>query len=400
MDVKELFDFKVVAKFKDIYFKDLLQKQHLHEKELFIQSVKTPEDPEGFEEAQINSFFYELKKEGKSYLLPSELIKELPLQVTESQRIGYKGNGYNLIKNYKPARFKPEKHHSFKEIVDGIAPFEHTDFLDFTLYKIGVMASLFDRLNFRCSSEPAFGKDSFMALLDDFTNNIGIIQNPTIAKLEFMSMNKILMCNEVVNLEKKEIRDIEQYLLSTGDFSNKYTKRSRGSSKHGSKEEYDISQLSLVVCYNNKDCYRKGTKYFDNMFQRAVLDRFPAFKFKGKLCEDFKEVNNATELAEKNIDFFVKLIRSINWWSFNWEKEQPSFELRSFKDYPTRMKRILEIFSKFIARYAQTEEEYNILLDLLLERNKEYKEMLAVTSDQDYVAPKIYDNPFGDYENA
>ena len=395
--MSRLFDFKVVSKFKDIYFKDLLLGQHVQEKELFVQTVKSPEDPDDYEETKLDDFYYEVRKSGVAYLLPSAYKAELPIEVTKSQKVGYKGNGYNLIMDYRPARFKPEKHHTFKELVDTIAPFKHSHFIDFTLYKIGVMSCLLDRNNIRCSSEPAFGKDSFMALLNDLTNNIGIIQNPTIAKLEYMSTNKILMCNEVINLEKKEIRDVEQYLLSTGAFSNKYTKRSRGSTKHGSREEYDISKLSLVICYNNKDCYKQGTTYFDSMFQKAVINRFPAFKFKGVLTEEFKEVDNSTKLAKDNITFYVNLLRSINWCTNNWESQKPGYVVRDFKELPIREKRILGIYSQFIALYAQTQEEYDILMDTLIDRKEEYTEMVRAKNDQSYVPPKEK-SPFEDYE--
>jgi hypothetical protein len=374
-DKVKLFDFKVISKFKDIYFSKLLQKQHLVEKELFIQDMKTPDDPEGFPEKTYNDFFYELRREGKTYLLQTKHIRELPIMVTESERVGYKGNGYRLIKKFKSARFKPEKHHTFKELVDEIAPFSHTHSQDFTLYKLLVIASLFDRINFRCSSEPAFGKDSFMSIMEDFTGEIGVIQNPTIAKLEFMTLNKVLMVNEVVNLEAKEIRDVEQYLLSTGDFDNKYTKRSRGSKKHGSQEEYDISKLSLVIAYNNKDCYRDGTKYFDHMFQKAVLDRFPAFKFNGKLDEKFKDVYNAKKVAEDNKDFFVNLIRSLNWWNKYWKGEMHHYARMEFP-LTLRHARVFDVLSNFIDLYAETEEEYKLLMNEMYKRTLNYKTML------------------------
>ena len=142
---------------------------------------------------------------------------------------------------------------------------------------------MFDRINVRASTSPGFGKDSILELLGELIGDIAIVQKPTIAKLEYLSMNKVLMVNELMNLTKQEYRDIEQYLLSVGAFKNNYTKRSRAGSQ--GKEDYDISKLSVLLTYNNLQDYLDGgipiEEYFDRTQTNQVKDRFIPFKFGG-----------------------------------------------------------------------------------------------------------------------
>jgi hypothetical protein len=365
-------DYKVLSKFNDIFYKDLLQKKHVLDGEKFIKTVNTPESTES-DEQNLNNFFFVLQKGHNKYLLQSEYINELPIFVKDFDRVGYKGEGYNLIKSYETARFKPERQHSFRELIDNLATISHDTTKHFTLWKIICMTSYIDRINIRVSSQPSFGKDSVMDLLNDLVSSVAVVQKPTIAKLEYLSMNKILMVNELMNLSKQEYRDIEQYLLSVGAFKNNYTKRSRAQSE--GREEYDISKLSLVLAYNNVEDYPDGsTEYFDRVQTNQVKERFLPLKFGGVITERFLDIPDAEKIAMENKGFFISMARSIRYYEENWRKELKAYPEINF-GLLGRWKRNFETISHFINLYSESEEEYK---DLMMELYKCHTDYLGM----------------------
>ena len=72
----------------------------------------------------------------------------------------------------------------------------------------------------------------------------------------------------------------KEFGLSAGAKQNKYTKTTRKSK--GTKEVYDISNLSLCFTYNNAAYYKKkGNPAFDEFFEEQFLNRFIPFKMEG-----------------------------------------------------------------------------------------------------------------------
>ncbi|RLD79743.1 MAG: hypothetical protein DRJ15_08705 [Bacteroidetes bacterium] len=365
-------DYKVVGKFNDIFYKDLLQKKHMGDGEKFIKTVNTPDNEESIEE-ELNTFFYPLVRGHQKFLLDSECINDLPVFVTKSDRVGYKGEGYNLIRGYETARFKPEKKFEFRQMIEDFASMNHEKNEDFLLWKIICFTSLIDRINVRISSAPGFGKDSIMDLINDLVGSIGIVQKPTIAKLEYLSLNKVLMVNELMNLSTQEYRDIEQYLLSVGAFKNSYTKRSRAGSQ--GKEDYDISKLSLVLSYNDVDCYPDPEAYFDKVQTKQIKERFLPFRFNGAITEVFPDIPDPEKEANNNKDYFVSVARTIKYFEENWRKElKPYSELNL--GLTGRWKRNFDTISRFINLYARNEAEYKELCLTLYKKHMDYLEMV------------------------
>ena len=304
-----VFDYSVISAYNELYNSKALQKKHLIADLIFIEKVKTPKKV-----VLLNSFFYVLKKDSERYLLHKTGVKDLPLEIKESEEVAYRGNGYTLIKKAVPYRVKRIHKYKFRHLVDKFAVFKHTDPLDFLLYKICCFAAYLSRCNFRCSSEPGFGKDSILNILDGLCGDVAIVQRPTIAKLEYLSLNKVLACNEMGNLKNEEMDEMNHYLLATGAHANKYTKRSRASRSYDTPEEYDISTLSLIIMYNDLKCYRNQEKYFDAVFDKQVRDRFMPFRFKGRIVEEFFEVSNSLKIAEQNEPLFLDFIHSIEYY--------------------------------------------------------------------------------------
>lgn len=377
----ELFNYGVVSEFNDSYYTDFLTKKDVSGSEKMVKEVTVFREESGQvieDTLQVNDFFYILQKNNVRYLLESSKINNLPIMVGKSMKVGYNKEGFVLITEPKPVGFKPERRLSFRELIDTFAPFNHSNHNKFKLWKICAFSSYLDRINLRIASEPAFGKDSIIALFDDLFGRVGVVQKPTIAKLEYLTHNKLLLVNEFMNLSSQETRDIEQYLLTVGDFKNKYQKRSRASSIHSGSEEYDISKFSLILAFNTLTDYVDGDKiYFDKVHTKQLKERFLPLKFEGKITEDFQRINNPKQLAIDNKDFYVSMIKTVNWFS---NPSNVTTELKPYKkiesNFTDRWKINFETICKFINLYSVDEKEYKLMVLQLYSCHSDYISMI------------------------
>jgi len=379
--MSNLFNYETVSAFNDNYYADFLTKKDVTGTEKMVKEVTVFREESGQvieDTLQLNDFFFVLQKNSTRYLLESSKIINLPILASKTMKVGYNKDGYLLITEAKPVGFKPERRLSFRDLVDGFAPFKHSCNEQFTLWKICAFSAYLDRINLRVASQPAFGKDSIIALFDDLFNKVGVVQKPTIAKLEYLTDNKLLLVNEFMNLSGQETRDIEQYLLTVGDFKNKYQKRSRASASHSGKEEYDISKFSLILAFNTLTDYVDGDKiYFDKVHTKQLKERFLPLKFDGKITHEFIRVTNAKEIALENKDFYVSMIKTVNWFSnpINVNNELKVYRKIS-TDFTDRWKINFDIICKFINLYSKDEKEYKELVNLLYNCHSEYMAMV------------------------
>ena len=362
----EAWDYSVLQSFHEQYYEHLLLKAHIIGTRKAIKHDDNAED---------HTVVYILQKDRKNYALPEELIEELPLLATKTFQRVDKKEVYDIITRYSTARFKAEKHFSFKELVENFIPFSHENPLAFKLWKIIVLASYITRLNIRVATSAGFGKDSAIKTLGSLFGDVMMVSNPTIAKLEYCLHNKLLMLNEVVDLEKTTKRDLEQFFLGVGDLSNKYTKRSRAGTD--GSESYDISKLSLILCYNSKDHYPEGHKYFDDQFQKAVRERFLPLLFTGSITHRFLPPINPEKTAKTHKDWFVKYIRSIEWYKHRWREELEELGVpEPSETFTGRWGITHHTVHKFVRLYTQgNKEEEAQLLAIFEKAYYDYKRM-------------------------
>lgn len=366
----KVWSYDVVREFNDQQYRQLLTKAHLVNGRTPINHG-TKDDPD-------YQVYYILSKDKKEYALNEAHIEELPILPTVTKRKIHYSRVYDIVTEFKKAKFKAEKNLSFREIIDDLCCFEHTNPEDYVLYKIIVLSSWIDRLCCRISSSPGFGKDSVAKIVGDLFSNVFVIANPTVAKLEYGLVNKIVMLNELANMSGEERKAMEHFLLATGDMSNVYEKRSR--SGGGTTESYDISKLSLLIAYNDLDCYPEGVMYFDKIFQRATQSRFIPFRFAGNFTTQFTRLPEAKEIAAENNEFYRSFIRSVMWYQENWTQE---FANKAFTFITGRERGLSERWAgnfdticRFICLYAQTQEEANTLCEALYQRHVNYLRMV------------------------
>ncbi|HEY9705240.1 MAG TPA: hypothetical protein V6C58_22570, partial [Allocoleopsis sp.] len=212
-----LLNYECLSQFKRQFYEKVLSFDNLIPEEIKIDKVSFPD---GGTDDTFNFWGYELQKDGKKYLLPSKFpdgteldIKNiLPIIPQDVQKVASRGNVYYLINNPISVSFKSDKRLSFKELANILNDFEHTNPEHRLLLVFMGLSQVLDRSNYRISTPAGFGKDSVVDIFGNLLGNCATIENPTIAKLEFMTNMKWLAVNEIVDIQKAEWRNIEQFL--------------------------------------------------------------------------------------------------------------------------------------------------------------------------------------------
>ena len=368
--------YSVLRSFNEQHYSHLLTSSHMVEGRTII-NIGTKDIPD-------KRVVYIFKKNLKEYALEQQHIAELPIVVDDSIEVHYGRKAYDLITSFRSARFREERLLSFRQMVDDLVCFEHSDALDFILWKIIVLSSSITRLTCRVCSSPNFGKDSAVKVVGDLLGDSVIISNPTVAKLEYSLVNKVLVLNELANLSGAEKQAMEHFLLTTGDLSNTYEKRSRSTAS--TSETYNISNLSLLMVYNNIECYPE-VKYFDDVFQEATKSRFIPFKLNGRLTQQIRSPLNVRDIAEKNSNYFKAFIRSMMWYRRHWQEEVAGKGVKTINSKTYELKNRwatnFDTIGFFICLYANDNKEAMTLTNELFKRHKAYLEMVGRTKYAD-----------------
>lgn len=387
-----LLHYDLLARFRETYFKDLLTTMNIVEHEKHI--VKMLEKGDGREplEVPVNTHCTILEKNNKKYMMPSKYVKDLPIKIKGTpNKYSLKGDVYYFLQktNVVSAKFEPVRTMSFKELIDSLSGFEHSNKEHYKLLTLINMAQMVDRANFRISTPAGFGKDSIVDTMGSLFGEAHTIENPTIAKLEMMTFAKLLAVNEVVDITPTEWRNIEQFLLSTGAMKNQVTKRSRA---HGGVGEIlDVSNLSLSLMYNDVTHYPSNTKYFDQVTKEAVKDRFPPLRLYGNFTEDFNKVAqlNINEYVKEHLDDYVKIIRAFYYYKENLYNEMHFYKKPVYKNIPERWKTSIGKVLCVVDVYSDNQEEFDKWYEVLVEAMDDYQEMLRYVGSLQLLSDKL-----------
>lgn len=321
-----------------------------------------------------NNIYYVITKGIDTYLLPkidaqgNATINSFPMRFDEIREYPYGKDLYYIIDGYTPLTVMPEKAYTFKELVDAIAPFNHSGQMDFLLFKIITLASMIDRTNTVISTSAGFGKDSMTDILSYFIPEVSKITPTSMAALVYRAENRILAINEITDLKGEDLLMLQQFLSTAGSFNNSYENPKRGNANYKTKDILDISKLSISLYFNTYEYFlSKGMekKYFDNVFKDHILDRFLGIRFDGTLKEDFHvpEIIDITPEVEQE---YKLILRSIAYYIANpipkvkyesvFEKIFPSNE------FGLRHRTSLYNISKYIAEYTDDEFVFEQLL--------------------------------------
>jgi hypothetical protein len=319
-----------------------------------------------------------LEKGRVKYFLPTNFENKFPFKILKATEKDYKSDVFQFIQEIKPIAIPAEKRMTFRELIDNFTAFKHTAPKHFLLYKIASLAAYVDRVNFRVSTISGFGKDSVINTITGLVNSTVNIYGATFAKLEYTLMNKLMVINELGNLKKDDMVNMQEFLLAVGAYFNSYTKRSRKTAT--TQEQYDISKLSLIILYNLPEYYtNKGQQYFDQMFTKAVINRFIPFVFDGKITTSFEKLLDFKGVVNRNRDVYKNVIATINYYRQNNIKDikyEVDTNVIKFPDYLKRYERSLNIILKYVAEYCESQEEFDDLSKELFKCHLAYQKQI------------------------
>jgi len=366
--------YTLLREFNRHHYRGFIGRQHLRE-EIAIKKEK----------------FWLAEYNKQKFLLTDEMVQKLPIVVINYEPVMYRNKVYNYPSEWKTAKLPPEKFMSFRELVDWFKlDMSKTDvdgneyseeqyeksLIHNLLYRIIILAAEIDRINFRISTNPGFGKNSIATILGALMNDVSEANPRSAAAVEYRLNNKLLVLDEMSNLESSQKQLIQNLLLQIGDFSPTYEKGTRAT--HDTYDIYDISHLSLLIFYNRYEDYVNAgqeDKFFDNVFTKAVTDRFPAVRFMGTLDQRqfIKEPNpNDWVLYEEE---YKQVMRTIRWYRKHWREEAKDVSevMDNYKLYGNRHYQSIYKVLQFIELYSETPDEFKYLANELFNAYYAYK---------------------------
>lgn len=382
----EVFHYSSLQNFNEFYFQNILTTNHLVE-EIAIK---------GEDEEPVH--YWSVGYNKKKFLLVPELVKKLPIKINKTVPVFHSGKVYNYINSYSSVLVKSERMYTMRDMIDNyFCRFSHTNPSDYLSFNLDVFCAYVGRVNVRYSTDKSFGKTSLINIYSFLRNDASVITPASVPAVEFRLGNKLLGFDEVSNIGSEARRALQNILLTAGDMKNIYNKQTRGNGKYGTMDSYNIKDLSLLIFYNHLvDYVRAGqeNKYFDSSFTDAVCDRYLPIRYTGMLdLSPFKTMPQelSQKIAEENIDLYIGILRSLQWYVNNWYTEVKHEWIKNYK-FPDELKgRHLQHFIhllQFRSIYAKDEEEFKKLADYLYQRHKDYKDMLT---------QKEFEKPFEEY---
>lgn len=402
-----LLHYDFIAEFKRQFYKDALDKEHIATGLIEIPKL-TYET--GYE---YGAFWgWSLEKDGTRYLLSfrdsseqkRDIQKLMPIIATDMIEVSYRGNVYKMITQFKSLRIRPEQTKSFKEYVDSLASIEHSNKDHYTLMWMLALTCMYTRVNFRIATPAGFGKDSTVDILGNLIGNAATLENPTLAKLEYMTYYSWLAINEVVGIQSAEWKTIQQFLLASGAFKNEITKHSRAGIK--TKEILDLTSFSPSLMYNDIDHYVDDEKYFDFVTINAVKDRFVPIRLHGTFKANFnhdKHINPEAFVREQR-EQYIDILRNYEYYRLNQFKHLHGYKyelpkgLKAGNTYfkiPERWGTNLGRLLHIVDMYSESQQEFDYWYKVIMDAIVDYKTMLLYPTVYEQVSKKIQPKEVG-----
>lgn len=356
--------------------------------EKVFEGILNPENVIGKKTAitvdKIKYYGYFLEKDKVTYFLQdldgeASVLDLLPIKITRKSETDFARQVFFFIEVYSSVKIPISQQMSFKELIDTLANFKHTNARHWLLYKIINTVGWTDRINYRVIAERGFGKDSVINNTKDLVGSVANIYGATFAKLEYSLLNKQLIFNEMGNLKADDKQNMQQFLLAIGAMFNTYTKRSRAGD--GTREEYDISKQSLGIIYNPPIYYiERGQEFFDIMFTKAVPNRFIPFYLEGTLDEKFDAEFDVESVVAENMNTYKKVISTLLWYRNNTITNK--FDIPDDITFGEKFRRYERSFLKicdYLSEYADGDEE--VYYQLVYELYGTYKKFNNILSE-------------------
>jgi len=385
----DLFNYNVVNQFNNEFYRNIITDDDLKELKFFRFKIADDEtyDVKG----------WLVKKDRKKFLIKDQLGEDkiediLPIKIKDYKEFSYRNDVYHIPTNEGIIKFKipGKKTMEFNEWFDFFAPFKHTNKKDFDMYKALVLGSLILRFNYRVATQPAFGKNSLLDILKELMPFDVTVYTPDSApKLRATLEKKLLVIDEIVDIDKDKMKLLEPVIRSAGDMRT-FVENSALAVAGFTKSTYDISNLSIGFIYNEYKDYKssnkkidKSDKYFDNAFTQATRQRFIPFKLDGELDVSQFKVHNSKVVYEEGKNKLKEWVMMTKWLMNGGFFEELANKFYIVDDQELdigsktgRLKNHFDTIMVFFKCLANTQEEYNTYKNDLYGAYLNYKNMM------------------------
>ena len=287
-----------------------------------------------------------------------------------------------------PFKITPEAKIPFREMVDGMAPFKHTNPEGWLLAKL-IAISGYVAQDFVCVSTPsAFGKTAIYKALNYLTNKCPVYKPRSVpGALAQITGDGNMIFDEAQKCESKIREVMEDLSLRLADGSKDYINGALKSVL--TKSVYDCHLQSVTYLYNTTNQYPNSEKdYFDVVWVNtgAMRDRFLQVKIDGRLDESFVKNFNIIGVSEANFKYYIDVAKTLL--NLQRLKMRDGYKRRFVrKNYvPTKLtnrhRDTYDNITWVIDLYCYDDDDYNKLCGLLDSGINDYKNMISALLPQ------------------
>ena len=188
----------------------------------------------------------------------------------------------------------------------------------------------------------------------------------------------------MADLSKNDMEQLTNFMFQAGGFKNNYMNKSRKT--NGTEEEFDIRHLSIGIVSNmDADYIEKGKKTFNQMFTRAIINRFFPLMLKGNLTHKFSNNINVKKISKENDLLYKRIISTLNYFKEHKLDIEP-IDYGYTPDFLNkkqegRYRRTFDTICKWLSHYASDKQNYIQLVNNLYKKHIDYKEYLRMINN-------------------
>lgn len=394
--------YDAVKYFKEEKYTGIVEYDDLQERKYFKTKVGTDSQGRGVYD-EIQGWAINIGKE--KVLLPEtingkDISEVLPLKVLKTEQFIYQTSIYQVpVKEGGLVSFKipAKKVYSFREWIDTYYDVEHSAKDQFTLYKLIILGSYLLKFNWRVTTGAGFGKNGVIEVFSTLLRDSNVFCPKSDSKLMTMlDDRRLLVIDEWMDLELPQKEKLEYVFRGASDGRPDMINSSLKSTMYKTKDNYNLSKLSMGFIYNELSYYQppnifkdKRGEYFDNLYTKATKERFIPFYFTGRIDATQFTIENPEQVYKNNKDSLRDWVQTTIYFAENFYEELKGKENWDWADKQIlggdKYNRLNNMFSNLrliLKAYSKTEDEYNTWCDLAMDRYIAYEHHLGNTNIQ------------------
>lgn len=387
--MRDVYNFRVVEAYNEKKFEGIIDINANIGDEISIKNpsydkIKNPEVP-------ARLYYYPIKVGLVNYLLSSNDINKLPIKIIHTTKVTIGTRAYQRIDDAVSIKIKAQKMSSYKDYINNYMNYNHIVPKEWIVWKIITERAVADKIFVRAISYPSWGKTSSFYVKSLLRNDIEILDNNSYAKLKYSlsAKPKVLVVDEVDDITTETKRSLSKVFRNCADGRGNITNDTRASS--GVSEKFELEDTSIVALYNFPKKDTDG--FFEKNFHPKIISRlFPILLNGGNHDESpmlYKHKKERKVITDEEKEILDNTLKNSRYYEENWFEELDSagkIEWKSqheFKD--TRWQQTYQTMCNGLKLYADTEDEYHELEDVLFTMNTNYLKYVKQYAMGDYL---------------